>query len=75
MDKRVEEFLAQNTQNSNKAAVLINAGLYNKVYMQTNPDGSFCSDGYDYPDSEYDDEKGMMVYYRKVPISVTDEEY
>lgn len=78
MDKRVEKFLADNENTSERDEILIEAGLYDKIYMPEtdalNPDRNE-SLKYDYPESEYDEKKGRTVYYRKQAIKVTDEEY
>lgn len=74
MNKRVEDFLANNSQNDKKNKILINAGLFDKIYMPESPDGS-SHPGYDYPYSEYNSKLKKRLYYRKQPISVTDEEF
>ena len=75
MNQRVQEFIIQqkiqleNNKNMEKAKVLNDLGLYDKEYSE-NPAWSE-----EYPDYEYDQETQQGKYFRKIPISVTDEEY
>ncbi len=78
MNKRVEEFLADSESRLDRNQILIEAGLYDKIYMPETDDGNSCNGESlrcDYPESEYDEEKGRTVYYRKQAIKVTNEEY
>lgn len=78
MNKRVEEFLADSENRLDRNQILIEAGLYDKIYMPETDDGNtYNSESLkrDYPESEYDEEKGRTVYYRKQAIKVTNEEY
>lgn len=74
MNKRVEEFLENNKQATDRAKILIEAGLYDKIYADSAGD-TLCSPPPDYPESEYDSTINKTVYYRKEPINVTDEEF
>ena len=56
-------------RNQKKEELLLDLELYDKVYAPDN----VCTD--DYPYFEWDDEKGEGLYFKKVPIAVTDEEY
>lgn len=75
MNQRVQEFINQqkiqleNNKNMEKAKVLNDLGLYDKEYSE-NPAWSE-----EYPDYEYDQVTQQGKYFRKIPISVTDEEY
>lgn len=75
MNQRVQEFIYQqkiqleNNKNMEKAKVLNDLGLYDKEYSE-NPAWSE-----EYPDYEYDQVTQQGKYFRKIPISVTDEEY
>ena len=78
MNKRVEEFLADSESRLDRNQILIEAGLYDKIYMPETDDGNSCNGESlrcDYPESEYVEEKGRTVYYRKQAIKVTNEEY
>ena len=75
MNQRLQEFINQqkiqleNNKNMEKAKVLNDLGLYDKEYSE-NPAWSE-----EYPDYEYDQVTQQGKYFRKIPISVTDEEY
>lgn len=75
MNQRVQEFInqqkiqAEYNMNMEKAKVLNDLGLYDKEYSE-NPAWSE-----EYPDYEYDQVTQQGKYFRKIPISVTDEEY
>lgn len=75
MNQRVQEFINQqkiqleNNKNMEKTKVLNDLGLYDKEYSE-NPAWSE-----EYPDYEYDQVTQQGKYFRKIPISVTDEEY
>ncbi len=75
MNQRVQEFINQqkiqveNNKNMEKAKVLNDLGLYDKEYSE-NPAWSE-----EYPEYEYDKATQQGKYFKKVPISVTDEEY
>lgn len=75
MNQRVQEFINQqkiqleNNKNMEKAKVLNDLGLYDKEYSE-NPAWSEK-----YPEYEYDQVTQQGKYFRKIPISVTDEEY
>lgn len=75
MDPRVAEILAKKQEadrlkkEKEKEDLLLAQNLYDKVYA---PDGE-CSD--DYPYFDWDDENNEHLYYKKVPIKVTDEEF
>ena len=75
MNQRVQEFINQqkiqfeNNKNMEKAKVLNDLGLYDKEYSE-NPAWSE-----EYPDYEYDQVTKECRYFKKIPISVTDEEY
>ena len=61
MNKRVEEFLADSESRLDRNQILIEAGLYDKIYMPETDDGNSCNGESlrcDYPESEYDEEKG-----------------
>lgn len=77
MDKRVEDYLSKHEPHDNRADILINAGLYDKIYMPETDDGYFIPDPeHEYPFKEYDPKTGIVVrFYRKQPIDVTDEEF
>ena len=75
MNQRVQEFInqqkiqAEYNMNMEKAKVLNDLGLYDKEYSE-NPAWSE-----EYHDYEYDQVTQQGKYFRKIPISVTDEEY
>ena len=75
MNQRVQEFInqqkiqAEYNMNMEKAKVLNDLGLYDKEYSE-NPAWSEK-----YPEYEYDQVTQQGKYFRKIPISVTDEEY
>lgn len=75
MNQKVQNFINQqkiqleNNKNMEKAKVLNDLGLYDKEYSE-NPAWSE-----EYPDYEYDQVTQQGKYFRKIPISVTDEEY
>lgn len=75
MNQRVQEFINQQkiqdeyNKNMEKAKVLTDLGLYDKEYSE-NPAWSEK-----YPEYEYDQVTQQGKYFRKIPISVTDEEY
>ena len=75
MNQRVQEFINQQkiqagyNMNMEKAKVLNDLGLYDKEYSE-NPAWSEK-----YPEYEYDQVTQQGKYFRKIPISVTDEEY
>ena len=75
MNQRVQEFINQQkiqgeyNKNMEKAKVLNDLGLYDKEYSE-NPAWSE-----EYPEYEYDHVTQQGKYFRKIPISVTDEEY
>lgn len=76
MNERADEHVTDSE--SKRDRILIDAGLYDKIYMpETDEDHPFLDENssYDYPESEYDKEKGKTVYYRKQPIKVSDEEF
>ena len=63
MNKKIHDYLEEQ-----KNANLLKLGFYEKEYAD--------NEGYDakYPEFEYD-QNGMIRYYKKVPIKVSDEEY
>lgn len=75
MNQKVQEFINQqkiqleNNKNMEKAKVLNDLGLYDKEYSEN----SAWSEKY--PEYEYDQVTQQGKYFRKIPISVTDEEY
>lgn len=75
MDPRVAEILAKKQEadqlkkDKKKEELLLELDLYDKVYTQNGD----CSD--EYPYCDWDDDKGINLYYKKVPIKITDEEF
>ena len=75
MDPRVAALLAKKQEadqlkkDKKKEDLLLELDLYDKVYAPDND----CSD--EYPYCDWDDENGVNLYYKKVPIEVTDEEF
>ncbi len=73
MDERVRKYLEEkrvsdaNSCSADRASVLIEAGLYEKVYS---PDGTRSAD-YSYAEITSTGSK----YYKKEPLAVSDEEY
>ena len=74
MNEKVQKYLeeqknkAKYDENNVRTKTLIEAGLYEKVYSPNNT----YSDVYN--ESEYG-ENNVLIYFRKVPIEVTDEEF
>ncbi len=78
MNKRVEEFLANSENKSIRNQILIEAGLYDKVFLLETNENYLSLDEktrIEYSESEYDSEKGTTVHFKKQPIEVTDEEF
>lgn len=78
MNKRVEEFLADSENRSDRDQILIDAGLYDKVYLPESNESYMSLDEKlrkEYSESEYDSEKGTTVYFKIQPIEVTDDEF
>lgn len=75
MNQRVQEFINQQkiqdeyNMNMEKAKVLNGLGLYDKEYSVN------LAWSEKYPEYEYDQVTQQGKYFRKIPISVTDEEY
>lgn len=76
MNPKVEEFLAKKKKEKEEQelkkrnSVLLKLGLCEKEYA---PEGKDYSDGY--TEYHYDEKEGKNIYYKSVPIEVTDEEY
>ena len=78
MNKRVEEFLANSENKSVRDQILIEAGLYDKIFLPEANENYMSLDEktrIEYSESEYDSEKGTTVHFKKQPIEVTDEEF
>lgn len=71
MNPKLSDYFAQKRLEEKQArdALLISQGLYEKVYA---PNDEWSEE---YPENEYDQERQVYRYFKKVVIEVTDEEY
>ena len=76
MNEKLQAYLEKKTAEnhakfeSERDAKLIAAGLFEKRFSPTNKE-----DDPEYPFSQWNKEEQRMMYYKKVAISLTDEEY